>query len=166
MTQEQTSRRGPARGVALLITLVFLCLFACMAVAITATTDSGLLGARNERDSRQASAIAQTGVQMIKQGVGGLAVPGTHDAADMHTAIAQQLTVFFTGSTMLNPAGIYVSPTFGVILPTVTVARPDGRTGTLNLVIRASGGALDNTTITIQSTARLWRRHADRPPTT
>jgi hypothetical protein len=155
MNRSNTTHRRQAAGVTLLITMVFLCLFACMAVAIAATTESGLLGARNERDIRQASAIAQAGVQMMKQGLGGLAVPATHDASDMHTSIATQLKTIFTGSTMVNPNTIYVSPTFGVILPTISVPRPDGRSGTLNLVIRASGGALDNTTITIQSTARF-----------
>jgi hypothetical protein len=155
MTYATTTHRPRASGVTLLLTLVFLCLFACMAVAITATTDAGLLGARNERDGRQASAIAQAGVQMMKQDIGGLAVPSTHDAADMHSAIATVLRTAFTGSTMVDPNSIYVSPTFGVILPTITVPRGDARTGTLNMVIRASGGALDNTTVTIQSTGRF-----------
>jgi hypothetical protein len=36
-------------------------------------------------------------------------------------------------------------------VPTFSLARPDGRTGTVDLNVKASGGALDNTTVTIQS---------------
>ncbi len=155
MIMNRTSRRGPPRGVALILTMIFLCLFACMALAMTATTDSTLLGARNDYAGRQASALAQTGVQMMEYSLGGLAVPATHDAADMHTAISAQLVTYFTGSTMVTINGITSSVNTGVVLPTITVTRPDGQSGALSITVKAAGGALDNTTVTITSTGQF-----------
>jgi hypothetical protein len=146
---------GRPRGVALLVTLIFLVLFACLAASITASSDGSLVAARNSAESRQASALALTGVQMIKLGLGGLPVPGTHYAGDMHQAIAGRLTTVFTGSGMVNPNGITQGLYTGVTLPTITINRPDGRSGTLDVNIRASGGALDNTTVTVSAVGRF-----------
>jgi hypothetical protein len=88
-------RQSRRRGIALLITMIFLVLFSCMAASITSFSDGSLLVARNESESRQASALALTGVQMIQQSLGNLPVPGTHYAGDMHQAIATQLTTVY-----------------------------------------------------------------------
>jgi adhesin HecA-like repeat protein len=134
--------------------MIFLALFACLAVAIVTAADANLTIARNRIESWQAAAFAETGVQMIRQGVGGVGVPATHSAADVHNAIVTQLRTFFTGSHMVNSNGI-VAGAGGVTVPTITVARPDGRTGTISLNILSSGGAQDSTTITISSTGRF-----------
>jgi hypothetical protein len=136
---------------ALLIALIFLAMFSCMAASVTAFSDGSLVAARNETDSRQASALAMTGVELMKQALGGLAVPGTHYAGDMHQAMATQLTTLFANSTMVNSAFITQSLFGGVMVPSFTLTWPDGRTGIIALNVKASGGALDNTTVTIQS---------------
>jgi len=134
--------------------MIFLALFACLAVAIVTAADSNLTIARNRIESNQAAAFAEAGVQMIRQGVGGVALPATHNAADVHNAIVTQLRSVFSGSHMVNSAGISAG-TGGVTVPTFTLARPDGRTGTISLNILSSGGAQDATTITISSTGRF-----------
>jgi hypothetical protein len=150
-------RRDARQGMALLVTMVFLVIFSCMAVAITTASDGTLLSARNGMESRQASALAQMGVQMMQRSLGGLAVPATHDANDMHQAMAAQLMTFFTGSNMVNPNGIAILGSFGVVLPTMTVTRLDGRTGTVYVMVKAAGGSMDNTSVTIRSTALFGR---------
>jgi filamentous hemagglutinin family protein len=147
-------KRAARRGVALLLTMIFLAIFACLAVAIVTATDANLTIARNRIESGQAAAFAETGVQMIRLGVGGVTVPGTHNAADVHNAIVTQLQSVFTGSHMVNSASISAGAG-GVTVPMITVARPDGRTGTISLIILSSGGAQDATTITISSTGRF-----------
>lgn len=150
-------RQSRRRGIALLITMIFLVLFSCMAASITSFSDGSLLVARNESESRQASALALTGVQMIQQSLGNLPVPGTHYAGDMHQAIATQLTTVFAASNMIDTDYITQGLYSGVTLPTFTLTRPDGRTGTVALNIKASGGALDNTTVTIRSIGQFGK---------
>jgi len=154
MSRTRNLQRAARRGIALLLTMIFLAIFACLAVAIVTAADANLTIARNRIESLQAAAFAETGVQMIRQGVGGVGVPATHSAADVHNAIVTQLQTFFTGSHMVNSADISAGAG-GVTVPTITVARPDGRTGTISLNILSSGGAQDATTITISSTGRF-----------
>ena len=152
MSRTRNLQRAARRGIALLLTMIFLALFACLAVAIVTASDSNLTIARNRIESGQAAAFAETGIQMIRQSIGGVIVPITHNAADVHNAIVTQLRTFFTGSHMLTPANINAGAG-GVTVPTFTVARPDGRTGTISLNILSSGGAQDATTISVRSVA-------------
>ena len=154
MSRTRNLQRAARRGIALLLTMIFLALFACLAVAIVTASDANLTIARNRIESWQAAAFAETGVQLARQSVGGVTVPGTHNAADVHNAIVTQLRSVFTGSHMVNSSGISAD-TGGVTVPTITVARPDGRIGTINLNILSSGGAQDATTITVSSTGRF-----------
>jgi hypothetical protein len=142
--------RANRRAVALIVTLVFLALFACMALAITTAASSNLAISHNRVDACQAAALAETGIRLIQYNVGGLAVPGTHSALDLHNAVTTQLQTAWQTSTMVNQANITADAN-GVTVPTITVTRSDGRTGTIDLRIVASGGALDNTTVTIKS---------------
>ena len=143
--------RRKCRGVAMLLTLIFLVLFASLAVGIAASTDTNIVIARNRIRYHQASALSETGIQLIQKHVGGLSVPSTHDAADLHQAIGQQLRTAWNSSTMVNAAGITWDAS-GVTIPTLTLTRTDNQSGTILLHIIASGGALDNTTITVHST--------------
>jgi hypothetical protein len=142
------------RGIALLVTLVFLTLFACLAVAIAASADANLTVAHNRIEGQQALALAGTGLQLIQKSIGGMSVSGAADAAAMHTLIRDHLAADFATSTMLDTRFITVG-SGGVTVPTIALTRADGRQGLVTLNIRASGGATDSTTVTIASTGNF-----------
>lgn len=155
MSTHGKSVESRKRGVALIVTLIFLVLFACMAVAIATSAETNLTVARNRVDAYRAAALAEAGVQLVQMNLGGLDVPGTHDAADLHQAIAGTLASAWTASTMVNAAAITWDGT-AVTVPTITLGAGD-QAEHVDLVISASGGAMDDTTITIQSTGRHGR---------
>jgi hypothetical protein len=152
MSNRQDNRVCARRGVAFVITLIFLALFACLAVAIAATADSNLTIAHNRIEGQQASAFAGTGIQMMQVSLGGMPVSGAADATAMHSLIRTHLASDFTGSTMVNANGIS-SNAGGVTMPVMSLTRADGRSGLVNVTIQASGGSQDNTTITVRSAA-------------
>jgi hypothetical protein len=143
-------------GVAMLVTLIFLAMFACMALAVVTAADANLVAARNRVDCDQAAALAETGLLMLQQHLGGLVLPATHDAEDVHRAIAQRLLDSFGNSSMLR-SGMIQSTADGVTVPPLVVAVADGQSGTIEVLIRADGGALDHPTIHIQSTGRFGK---------
>jgi Tfp pilus assembly protein PilX len=136
----------------MIVTLIFLILFACMAVAITTSAETNLTVARNRVDAYRAAALAEAGIQLVEMNLGGLDVPGTHDAADLHQAIAGALASAWAASTMVNAAGITWDGT-AVTVPTITLGTGD-QAEHIDLTVSASGGAMDDTTITIQSAGR------------
>jgi len=142
------------RGIALLVTLIFLTLFACLAVAIAASADANLTIAHNRIEGQQALALAGTGLQLIQKSIGGMSVSGVVDAAGMHTLIRDHLAADFATSTMLDTHFITIGPD-GVTVPMVALTRTDGRQGFVTLSVEASGGATDSTTVTISSTANF-----------
>ncbi|HUU09181.1 MAG TPA: hypothetical protein VM431_01425 [Phycisphaerae bacterium] len=145
---------GGRPGVAMLVTLIFLAVFACMAVAIASSADMNMTLTRNRLNGQQAGALAETGLQLVQKSLGGMTVPGTHDAEDLHQAIAARLESALEGSSMLSASAIAWSAD-AVGLPPVILTREDGRTGEIDLDVQASAGALDDTTITIHSTGRF-----------
>ena len=70
MWNRQASNRPAAKGIALLLTLIFLALFVAMAVAIAASADINLTIARNRIESRQAAALAETGLLLCQRAPG------------------------------------------------------------------------------------------------
>jgi hypothetical protein len=138
--------------VAFVITLIFLALFACLAVAIAATAGSNLTVSHNRIQGQQASAFAGTGIQLMQASLGGMPASGAADATAMHSLIRSHLATDFAGSTMVNANGITSDASF-VTVPVITLTRADGSTGLANVTIRASGGSQDNTTITVRSAA-------------
>ncbi|MCX5655383.1 MAG: hypothetical protein NTY65_12110 [Planctomycetota bacterium] len=152
MCSRKNVRRYSCRGIAFAITLIFLALFACLAVAITVCTDANLTIAHNRIEGQQASAFAATGIQMMQVGLGGMPISGAADATAMHALMRTHLMSDFAGSGMVNANGI-TSDASGVTVPVVTLTRADGRSGLTNVTIQASGGAQDNTTVTIRSAA-------------
>ena len=154
MTNRNHILSGARGGVALLVVLIFLALFTSLAVGLAASADMNAAVARNRFNINQAAALAETGVQLVQKHVGGLAVPATHSAADLHQAIGQQLQTAWSGSSMVNASGITWNAS-RVTVPAITLARADTRSGTVDLVIAASGGALDNTTVTITSVGQF-----------
>ena len=155
MLAHKRSAVATQRGVAMIVTLVFLMLFACMAVAIATSAETNLTVARNRIEAYRAAALAEAGVQLVQMNVGGLDVPGTHDAADLHEAIALSLADAWESSTMVN-AGAISWDFAAVKVPTITVGSGE-QAELIDLTISASGGAMDDTTITIESTGRRGR---------
>jgi hypothetical protein len=142
------------RGIALLVTLIFLTLFACLAVAIAASADANLTIAHNRIEGQQALALAGTGLQLMQKSIGGMSVSGVADAAGMHALIRDHLAADFATSTMLDTHFITIGPD-GVTVPIVALTRTDGRQGFVTLSVQSSGGATDSTTVTISSTANF-----------
>jgi hypothetical protein len=151
MFNRQKVRRC-GRGIAFLITLIFLALFASLAVAIAACADANLTIAHNRIEGQQAAAFAGTGIQMMQASLGGMPASGAADATAMHALIRSHLVSEFAGSAMLNTSAI-TSNSSSVTLPAMSLTRADGASGQVNVAIQASGGSQDNTTVTIRSTA-------------
>lgn len=154
MVTRHTGGRATARGSALLIALIFLVLFASMAVAIAASSDINLSIARNRVAAHQAAALAETGLLLLQRNLGGLAVPATSDAEDLHTAVSDHLADSWYDSSMLDAPTIWANAE-GVQFPTITLIREDGRSGTISLSIVADGGATAEPTIVVESTGRF-----------
>ena len=154
MTPRTLYPHGGQRGIAVVVAMIFLALFACLAVAIASSADMNMVLTRNRFQSQQAGALAETGLQLMQRHLGGLRLSTSENASDLHQAIAEHLAVAFAQSDMVDTGQIHWDAT-RVVLPIATVWRPDGRTGGLDLRIAASGGAGDNTTITIDSTGRF-----------
>jgi hypothetical protein len=142
------------RGIALLVALIFLTLFACLAVAIAVVADANLTIAHNRIEGQQALALAGTGLQLIQKSIGGMSVSGVADAAGMHALVRDHLAADFATSTMVDAHLITTGPD-GVTVPMVALTRADGRQGFVTLNIRSSGGATDSTTVTIASTGNF-----------
>jgi len=135
----------------MLVTLVFLALFACMAVAIASQASMNMTLTRNRANAQQAGALAEAGLRLAQSSLGGLSVPSTSEAIDLNQAIADHLREAWNASAMTNADSIaYYSNK--VVIPPITVARADGRTGSIGLEILASEGAESKPTITIRST--------------
>jgi len=142
-------RRGTRRGVALLVTMIFLALFACLAVAIATTSDTNLAVARNRIASQQAAALAETGIQLIQRNLGGVNLSGDCSSASaLYEAIAEKLEVLWASSTMVDAADVAWNDA-GVTVPTITL---DDARGKIDLQIAVSNSIDNNTTVTITST--------------
>jgi hypothetical protein len=150
MNRRQRTHAAAHRGVALLVTMIFLVLFACLAVAIAASADVNLTIAHNRIEGQQALALAGTGLQLIQKSLGGMSCSAASDATTMHALIHNHLMMDFAGSAMVATNSIATTAN-GVTLPTITLTRADGGTGTVNLNVQASGGATDDTTVTIRA---------------
>jgi hypothetical protein len=127
-----------------------------MAVAIAASSDINMTIARNRVESHQAAALAETGLLLLKRNLGGLAVPPTFDAEDLHEAVASHLVTAWDASSMLDAADIW-SDAEGVHFPAITIVRDDGRSGTVDVFLSADGGAAAIPIITIESAGRFGK---------
>jgi hypothetical protein len=145
--------RTKAAGAAFLVTIIFVALFACMAVALATTSNMNLLVSRNRLESNQASVLVETGLFLAQKELGGAPVSGD-SASDVHAALASHLHDQLTYSNTLDPSAITASED-GVTFPPITLVRDDGRTGTVELGITADGGVESNPTIEIAATGRF-----------
>ncbi len=153
MTAQRIRGRAKAKGVAFLITIIFVALFASMAVALATTSDMNLLVSRNRLESNQAAALVETGLLLAQKELGGAKVSGA-SAEAVHASIAAHLRSVWESSNTIDASAI-AADSGGVVLPSITLTRADGRTGTISLVITSDGGVDDTPTIEIASTGRF-----------
>ncbi|KPJ68796.1 MAG: hypothetical protein AMS14_11995 [Planctomycetes bacterium DG_20] len=90
----------------MLVTLVFLALFACMAVAIASQASMNMTLTRNRANAQQAGALAEAGLRLAQSSLGGLSVPSTSEAIDLNQAIADHLREAWNASAMTNADSI------------------------------------------------------------
>jgi len=143
-------------GSVLVVALVFLALFTALAVAITASSNINMTIARNRGESHQAGALAETGLLLLEQHLGGLEVPGSFDAENLHQALASHLVTAWNSSSMLDAGDIW-GDAEGVHFPPITIVRGDGRSGAVDVFLSADGGAAAKPIITIESTGRFGK---------
>jgi len=141
------------RGMAIVVALVFVAIFACLAVALAMASTSNLVVARNRVEINQAIGLMESGLMLAQREMGGLSVTGD-DAPALHAALADHFRTAWADTQMLNVSAITASAT-GVAFPPMTVAGPAGRTGTITLYLSADGGVEDACTVTVQSTGRF-----------
>jgi len=146
---------GPRRqtGSALLITLIFVALFASMAVALAIASDTNLAISRNRIEIAQARNLVEAGLLLAQREIGGLEVTGS-DATEVHASLASHFQAAWANAEMINAAGITANAS-GVTFPSIRVLGPDGRTGTITLALASDGGVEDSPTITLTSTGQF-----------
>jgi hypothetical protein len=137
------------RGSALLLALLFVAMFACMAVALAVASDTNLAISRNRFEINQAHNLVESGLGLVQKEMGDLQVTGS-DTAALHACLAEHFREAWANAQMLDAAQI-TSDAGGVAFPDITVPGPDGRTGTITLSIQADGGVDANPTITVAS---------------
>ena len=89
------SRERPG-GIALLVTMIFVVLFACVAVALVTLADTNMTIGRNRLQINQAAALADIGLFLAQCELGGLPVSG-QDAASVHDEIADHFRAAWSG---------------------------------------------------------------------
>ena len=153
MTAQRIRGRAKEKGVAFLITIIFVALFASIAVALATTADMNMLVSRNRLESNQAATLVETGLLLAQKQLGGATVVGA-SAEAVHASIAAHLRSVWEDSNTVNASAI-TADSGGVVLPPITLARADGRTGTISLVMTSDGSVDDTPTIEIASTGRF-----------
>jgi hypothetical protein len=151
---ETIVRRRSRRGVAFILALFFLVIFASMAVAVVSTASSNMVIARNRTNAQQSQAMADGGVCLILKTLGGVDITGAADAAGMRQSVGTKLKTVLAASSMLNANNITWDSS-GIHLPTATVTRADGSSGQCDITINPSGGAFTSTTVTVLSVGRF-----------
>lgn len=147
-------RRAGSRGSALLLTIIFVALFASLALAIGVASQTNMVISRNSMQAAQASSLVETGIQLCQKELSGLSVEGCATAEDLHEEIADHLRTAWFQSEMVNTMEI-TDGADGVGLPLLSIQRADGQTGTIEIDIASDGGIYDEPTITVQSTGRF-----------
>jgi hypothetical protein len=152
---KQPGMGGRARpGLTFMVTLIFISLFACMAVAVASTAQSNMVVARNRVNTEQSLAMAQGGLCLMLKNVGGLNVSGAADASAVRQKIGTQLKAALANSSMLNANNITWDVS-GVHVPTAIISRGDGSSGQFDMVLQPSGGAASGTIVTVTCVGRF-----------
>jgi hypothetical protein len=142
------------RGVALVLAIIFMAIFTCLAVGVATTARCNMVLSRNRINTQQALAIGQSGVCLMLRGLGNLDVSDAADATALRQALGQKLKTVLAASSMLNANNI-TWDAGGVHVPTATVTRADGSSGQFDTIVQADGGAVASTTITVTCIGRF-----------
>lgn len=153
MIAGQTNRGSGRRGSALFISMVFAALFACMAVALAVVSESNLAICRNRVAIQQAENLVETGLLLVQREMGGLEVTGD-TATTLHADLADHFRTAWAGIDMVDAHAI-TADADGVVFPALSVAGPEGRTGTITLTLKADGGVQDGPCVTVTSTGHF-----------
>ena len=153
MSNGGTQNRAAGTGSALLVTLIFVALFACMAVALAVASESNLAISRNRLDVGQAHNLVETGLCLVQRESASQNLSGS-DAAALHASRADHFR-FARADTRMRDANGIVSDASGVTFPAVSVLGPDGRTGTVTVSMTADGGVQDSPTITVTANGQF-----------
>jgi hypothetical protein len=151
---ETIIRRRSRRGVAFILALFFLVIFASMAVAVVSTASSNLVIARNRTNAEQSQAMADGGLCLILKTLGGVDITGVADAAGMRQAIGTKLKTILATSSMLNANNIAWDSS-GVHVPTATMTRGDGSSGQCDITLQPNGGATTGNIVAITCVGRF-----------
>jgi len=153
MTAGRNHKPRSRRGSAIVITLIFVAVFACLAAALAVASETNLALTRNRMETNQAVNLMESGLRLAQREMGGLSVTGD-TAAALHGSLADHFRTAWAGTQMIDAAAITPFAN-GVQFPPITVTGPGGRTGTITLWMSADGGVQDAPTVTVQSTGRF-----------
>ncbi len=144
----------PRRGAALILTLIFVALFACLAVAVATTSGMNLVVSRNRLEGHHARAVAETGLQFMQKKLGGLEVEGS-TAEDLHEEIGLHLASELLGTTMLSVDSGLAWSADAVELGPLALPHPSGRTSALDITVVSDGGVGEDPRIVVTSSAAV-----------
>jgi len=144
---------GRGRGSALVLTLIFVAMFASLAAALAVASNTNMTIARNRGDINQASSLVEGALLLAQREMGGLRVTGA-SAEEVHASIAEHFRQALADSAMLSAQDI-TSNADGVFFPEIIVPGPNGREGTIELTIVSDGGVEASPTITVHATGRF-----------
>jgi hypothetical protein len=156
MLAGKTNRAGRARGAALILAIVFLAIFGALVMPLIATASSNVVVAHNRSQACQASAIAETGLQLCLYHMGGMAVPSSGGTEYLHGTIALHLVDAWWGSGMIQGA----DPSWnseGIGLAGMAAPCRPNCPGTLDIRICADGPPASLPNVLIESTGRFGR---------
>jgi len=144
---------GRRTGSALVITLMFVALFASMAVALAVASDANLAISRNYREINQAYNLVESGLLLAQCEMGNLKVTGDNAAA-LNATLASHFQVAWANAAMIDAQAISAG-NVGVVFPAIIVPGPDDRMGNIMLRIAADGGVEAEPTVTVTSEGRF-----------
>ena len=155
MGRTRSDGNAATRGAALLVTLSFLAMFACLIVALVILSDMNLMAARNRLQTRQAESLAEAGLNLVQLHLSGLSVSTDCTTEQLHGEMAAHLDPIWAGLAGEATGATYNAS--GVFLARTEATAGGTGTGTIDVTISSDGGAADSPTITVESTGRFGR---------
>jgi hypothetical protein len=153
MHRNHAERRRVVRGTALLVTLIFMAVFASLAVAVAVVADMNMTVSRNRLHRRQAEAFSEAGLQLVQIHLSGAPTPGTDSIEDLHEAIATHLAPVWSELAGDHDGAFYDAQE--VLLSPVETTVGELGTGEIEVRISSDAGAADSPIITVESTGRF-----------
>src|SRR4051812_22836028 len=104
---KQNQRRH--RGIASMMAMLYLVIFAALALGFYASTTTAVQVSRNERGIASAQAAAESGLYFMRYQMGELAIPSATTDADLLSTVASKLTTRLNSTTNFSAAGVSLS---------------------------------------------------------